>query len=256
MNFRGRSLSGFTLIEVAIVLCIIGVLSGIGIPAINSYIKHQKARKTEDHLEQILQSLTAYLLNNKSLPCPSNPKASAEDAGISGHNCSFEDTAVGLVPYKTLGIPEKIAKDGYHHWITYAVDPALSNPEIRYLNAPDDVVVLPNFVFCEVEGGAAPLNVTNSSKQSVLDPSSQTKDPIAVVLISHGPSGDGSFDDKGDRHPQASPDKETNADSTSNFVDRAPSFNKGDFFDDTVKWVTRNNLMALYGKQICVRRND
>ena len=255
MSFRGKSLSGFTLIEVAIVLCIIGVLSGIGIPAINSYIKHQKARKTEDHLEQILQSLTAYLLNNKSLPCPSNPKASAEETGTSDQNCSFEDTTVGLVPYRTLGIPEKIAKDGYHHWITYAVDPALSNPDIKYLNAPDDVV-LPNLVFCEVQSGATPLNVTGPDKQSVLDPSSQAKDPIALVLVSHGPSGDGSFDDKGDRRSPASPDKGTNADSTANFVDRTPSFNKGDFFDDTVKWVTRNNLMALYGKQICVRRND
>ena len=26
------------------------------------------------------------------------------------------------MPYADLGLPESVAKDGYHHWITYVVD--------------------------------------------------------------------------------------------------------------------------------------
>ncbi len=62
-----RKLSGFSLLEVAIVLCIIGIISGIGIPALNNFLKYQKIRKTEDHIEQIIQSLASYVLTKREL---------------------------------------------------------------------------------------------------------------------------------------------------------------------------------------------
>ena len=247
-----RRLSGFSLIEVAMVLCIIGVLSGLGIPALNSFLKYQKIRKTEDHMEQIFQSLTAYVLTNKRLPCPANPSAFAPESGISEANCLFTETFIGLVPYRTLGLPEKIAKDGYHNWITYAVDPVLTNSEIKSLNASSDSD-LPNTIFCEAEKSHIDLKVTNADKQPVLD-LEDSKDLIAVVLISHGASGQGSFDLKGEKRPTTSPDKAVNADTTSNFIDKGFSAAKENFFDDTVKWITRDNLMALYGKHPCKKR--
>ncbi|MBY0280880.1 MAG: prepilin-type N-terminal cleavage/methylation domain-containing protein [Alphaproteobacteria bacterium] len=247
-----RKLSGFSLIEVAMVLCIIGILSGIGIPALNNFLKFQKIRKTEDHMEQIFQSLTSYVLVNKRLPCPSKPGVSASENGISESNCLFSETFIGLVPYRTLGIPEKTAKDSYHNWITFAVNPSLTDSAIKSVNASYDSDS-PNTVFCEVEKGHIDLKVTNSEKQSVLDPES-SNDLIAVLLISHGTSGGGSFKSNGDRKETTSPDKTINADATPNFVDRRLSLAKENFFDDTVKWITRDNLMALYGKQPCKRR--
>ena len=247
-----RKLSGFSLLEVAIVLCIIGIISGIGIPALNNFLKYQKIRKTEDHIEQIIQSLASYVLTNNRLPCPAKPAASGAENGISEENCLFSDTFIGLVPYRTLGIPEKIAKDGYHNWITYAVNLPLTNSEIKSLNAVFDSDPR-DTVFCEIAKNHNDLKVINAEKQSVLDPENST-DLIAVVLISHGANGGGGFDLKGERKETNSPDKALNADITPNFIDRGLSLTKEDFFDDTVKWITRNNLMALYGKQPCKKR--
>lgn len=247
-----KRLSGFSLIEVAMVLCIIGVLSGIGIPTLNSFLKQQKVRKTEDHLEQILQSLTAYVLTNKRLPCPANPKACDEEAGVSEANCLFTETFIGLVPYRTLGIPEKVIKDGYHNLISYAVNPVLTNSEIKSLNASFESD-LPSTIFCEVEKGHIDLTVTNSKKQSVFM-TEDSKDLVALVLVSHGPSGQGSFDEKGERRKATNPDKITNSDDSVHFIDRQLSLAKENFFDDTVKWITRDNLMAIYGKTPCKRR--
>ena len=101
--------------------------------------------------------------------------------------------------------------------------------------------------------GHTDLKVTNAEKQPVLD-TEFSKDLIAIVLISHGASGSGSFDLKGERKETTSPDKMVNADTTPHFVDRGFSLAKEDFFDDTIKWITRDNLMALYGKQPCKRR--
>jgi prepilin-type N-terminal cleavage/methylation domain-containing protein len=247
-----RKLSGFSLIEVAMVLCIIGILSGIGIPALNNFLKYQKTRKTEDHLEQIFHSLASYVLTNKRLPCPAKPGEPAPENGISESNCLFSETFIGLVPYRTLGIPEKIAKDSYHNWITYAVNPSLTNSAIKSLNASHDSDS-PNTVFCEVEKSHIDLKVTNAEKQPVLDPEA-SNDLIAVVLISHGANGGGSFNLNGERKEATSPDKAINANASPDFIDRGFSLAKEDFFDDTVKWITRDNLMALYGKQPCKRR--
>lgn len=165
-----RRFSGFSLIEVAIVLCIIGILSGIGIPALNNFIKHQKIRKTEDHLELIFQSITSYVLTNKRLPCPAKPTAVGEERGISEPNCLFTEKFIGLVPYRTLGIPEKIVKDGYHNWITYAVNPVLTNTELNFINAPPTSSI-PHTAFCAVEKSHLDLKVTNAEKHSVFNSS-------------------------------------------------------------------------------------
>lgn len=244
-----RRLSGFSLIEVAIVLCIIGILSGISIPTLNTFSKHQKIRKTEEHLELILQSLASYVLTNKRLPCPANPTAIGEEKGVSEPNCLLSEKFIGLIPYRTLGIPEKIAKDGYHNWVTYAVNPVLTNTELRSINTPASSD-FSHTAFCSVEKSHVDLKVTNAEKQPVFNVA-DSKDFIAVVLVSHGAKSEGAFDFKGERRPTTSPDKALNADSSPNFVDRDFSLIKEDFFDDTVKWITRHNLMALYGKQPC-----
>ncbi len=236
-----HSLPGFTLIEIAIVMCIMGVLSGLGLPLLNQYIKQKRAQMSEDHLEKVMHSLATFVVIHKRLPCPADPAASPSEKGIEQESCSYKKAFRGIIPYRSLGIPEKIAKDGYHNWMTYAVNLDLTSLELKHLSTPDDTVP-PTAVFCEVKKGDNELNVKNSDHVSVVDSSS---DIIAFVLISHGQSG---------KQPSISgPDKTNNATSDQTFIDKPISLSKEDYFDDVVKWVTRDNLMAFYGRTPCHR---
>ncbi len=244
-----KALPGFSLLEMAIVLCIVGIIGGVSLPVLTATFKQQKIHRTEQNLAQIKQALASYVLNYKRLPCAAPPRYRPETAGLSEAH-----RMIGCVPYKTLGLPESVAKDGYHHWITYAVLPELTYAGLRYLMTPDSNEVAET-VFCEVKNSFTPLEVRNQYGQSVLSPASPT-DFIAFVLISHGASGQGSFDDEGQRRPTFHPDKIINARDDMVFIDRPVSMAGDNFFDDTVQWVTRDNLMAFYAQKPCQRRED
>ncbi len=54
-----KSQSGFTLIELMIVVAIIAILAAIAIPAYNEYIKEAKIAKVTDHYDEAVRSLKA-----------------------------------------------------------------------------------------------------------------------------------------------------------------------------------------------------
>lgn len=137
-----RNISGFTLVEMAIVLAIIG-LAGFAI--VNAYttlrVKTQKSL-TSVHLNLIQDALGAYAERNFRLPCPLRanyavaalePYGYEAGSGVNGGtipaNCP---TLEGMVPFKTLGLSEDIIKDGYGFPFTYRMgrstsrDPSLA----------------------------------------------------------------------------------------------------------------------------------
>ena len=242
-----KSLPGFSLLEIAIVLCIIGIIGGFGLPALTNMLNQQKIQRTEHHLNQITQALASYVLSHKHLPCAAAPGSSGESTGTS-ENSRF----IGLVPFRTLGLPETVAKDGYRHWITYAVVLDLTNTEHLMMPSVD---TLPERTFCEVINPHTEIQVRNQQGHSVLSGNSRG-DFIAFVLVSHGPKGEGAFTDAGSRKPTSSPDKAVNVGDDLVFIDRLPSASPDNFFDDTVRWVTRNNLMAIYGQKPCQQPED
>ncbi len=228
-----------------------GVLSGLGLPLLNQYIKQKRTQTSEDHLEKIIQSLAAFVTTYKRLPCPANPAGGLNEKGVEQASCQYTKTFRGIVPYRSLGIPEKVAKDGHHNWITYAVSLDLTSLELKHLNTTDDTVPT-TAVFCEVKKNENELEVKNGDNLPVIDSSS---DMIAFVLISHGQSGQGSFDQNGKIRQSINSDKMTNATSMQTFIDKPIILSKENYFDDMVKWVTRDNLMAFYGKTPCHRIN-
>ncbi len=54
-----RSQSGFTLIELMIVVAIIAILAAIAIPAYNQYIREARMAKVTDHYDEAVRSIKA-----------------------------------------------------------------------------------------------------------------------------------------------------------------------------------------------------
>ena len=64
---------GFSLLELAIVLLIVGLLLGGLIMPLGSRMDQQRIDTTRQQLEQIREALTGYALANDALPCPATP---------------------------------------------------------------------------------------------------------------------------------------------------------------------------------------
>lgn len=242
MIYIKRTVKAFSLLEMALVLSIMGIISAYAIPALLHARSAARWKETDAKLEAITYALAGYAQLNKRLPYPANPEANTSNMGME----SPEHT-VGLIPYRTLGIQQSDAKDGFQHWISYSVEAGLTStqrqdPNSRKANVkasvPND-----NHPLCLSSPAHEPLSVRNEHGESMLDV--RLNDLIAFVLVTHGPSGAGSFNDKGKRC-DATGDKLANTNGIT-FVDRPISKD----FDDRIRWVSRNNLMAVYLKQPC-----
>lgn len=240
----------FSLIEMALVLSILGIISAYAIPVLLQMRTTARWRETDAKIESIVYALASYAQVEQRLPYPADPLAAGENAGN-----EQPGRVTGILPYRTLGIQTSDAKDGFHHWISYSASQDLTADLKRFSSqmktsgasgarySSVDMNDNGNPI-CQVPCRSWRLDVQNAQGQSMFE-SSRHNDFIAFVLVSHGPSGAGSFDDAGQRR-SATGDKLRNL-GTTPFIDR--SITKE--YDDRVRWISRNNLMAMYAKQPC-----
>jgi prepilin-type N-terminal cleavage/methylation domain-containing protein len=92
---------GFTLVEMAIVLLIIGLLLSGGINLLSTTSENANYKQTQNTLQEIKDTLVTYYAINKRLPCPDSiaPFDGKEDA-----SCTTPASLRGYLPYATLGI--------------------------------------------------------------------------------------------------------------------------------------------------------
>lgn len=112
---------GSLLLEIAVALSILGVVSGFlitkGIVA-NRAIRMQT---TKNNIEYVKTALAAYLANYYRLPRPSHD-ASGLEITAATRLADF----VGTIPYSTLGIAKKYTLDGNAKPLIYIVEPMLT----------------------------------------------------------------------------------------------------------------------------------
>lgn len=99
--------SGFTLVEMAVVLTIVGLLLGALLLPLSAQMQLRQLNETRQRLAQINDALIGYVLLNGRLPCPSfeeNPL----NANYGIEDCSpvgFTPEDEGYLPWRTLGVP-------------------------------------------------------------------------------------------------------------------------------------------------------
>ena len=143
-----KNSKGFTLLEVAIAISIIGVICG-GLMSYFSVINKIKYEKiTRDNIETVAIALAAFVAQNYRLPKASDT-FNGEEGSNNGH----------YVPYKAIGIANKIAKDAHGVPLIYAVEQELTN-NFDCIHEND----ITSYGFCrKISKPAIVVNHTNNS---------------------------------------------------------------------------------------------
>jgi len=239
------------------VLAVLAVVIGAMVPSFLSIRVAEQARNTAQNLKTVMNTIAAFVQSSGCVPCPV-PAIQAFDVathgfagGRTGTACGACDNAVGLVPFRSLGMPESFAKDAYGHWLTYAVDTTLAG----YVPTAPNIQPVGDKGLCSFTSPATPVNVRLSNGSS--------QNNIAVMLLSHGANGYGAYRNQPEnptdrfQFPSTSPTCSTNAASeqcnaTSNPTYVASLAAKGDNpFDDVYLYLDRNALVTYLGNAGC-----
>jgi len=234
MAIRRNKQTGFTLVEIAVVLVIVGLLVGSFIGTFSDRIDATRRDKTITDLEEIKQVLIAHAFSqaNPYLPCPDIdvPPDGFEDrtAGI----CDAAG-AVGILPWRNLGMGHEDAWGArYSYWVSanYSVDTGflLTSPDAAAGNAA-----------IETRVGNAALNIVQNA---------------VAVVFSHGKNSLGGVSIEGVNRPaipalgNGHDDEIENVDADFTFMSRSPSeegsLAVGGVFDDIVVWINSYELKA------------
>lgn len=113
-----RRQQGFSLVEMAIVLVILGLLIGGGFSTLGPYLDNAKQSHTMGSLVNTKKALLNYVKVNYYMPCPDTNNDGNEDR-VSGLACT---SSVGTIPFNSLGLGAGIASDEFGNVFAYGVD--------------------------------------------------------------------------------------------------------------------------------------
>jgi prepilin-type N-terminal cleavage/methylation domain-containing protein len=183
MHLSHSHRSGFSLIELSIVLVIIGLMVGGIMSAMNQDARQKSQKDLNAKMDAIENALMDYVQRNGRLPCPSNPSNIVSDtafgteqgvAGVCSGNTNLTNSVMGgVVPVRTLAVPDDTMFDPWGGRFTYAVD-------IRYTASSAFINTYPT----DTTYGTIQINDTAGNTRNTQS--------IAVIL-SHGPNGHGAY---------------------------------------------------------------
>jgi prepilin-type N-terminal cleavage/methylation domain-containing protein len=224
--------SGFTLLEMAVVLVVLAlILGGILVP-LSTQIEQRQIGNTQKMLEEVKEALIGYVLSRPiaervHLPCPDRttagpgtPNDGIEDFDVASGLCVVPE---GNLPWATLGVPEL---DSWGGRFRYRVDDAFSR------RAPAS----PTLSLSSV--GSLQVCQTSACAVAVTN--------VPAVILSGGKN-------RGNCANPSCTDETENSDGDDRFVARTitPTGSSAGEFDDVVVWISQN---ILFNRLIAAER--
>ncbi len=244
--------TGFSLIEMAVVLLIVGLLLGGLMLPLSAKIDDQKFSTTRKTLLEVREALVGYALANGALPCPATP-ASNGTASVAGGGCTRQH---GFVPAVTLGLlgaqnRDQLLLDAWSNPVRYSVSASDADGDSNW-----DFVVPGEMRNVQIANLAPDLDVCTtalgSTASACAGAATTTTATAPVVIYSMGK----------DWAAFTSADQQENVGATLGggptaqnypvaadgvWVLRTRSAAPGAEFDDLVTWISQH---ALYGRLV------
>ncbi|MCB9988439.1 MAG: prepilin-type N-terminal cleavage/methylation domain-containing protein [Rhodospirillales bacterium] len=189
--------SGFSLIEIAVVLVILGLLIPPLVIAYNVTMQRIKYQKTRAAFSSVEGAINLFVVNNGRYPVPASLAGSEGDAwyGTEGNNATPElctsatwfasdgmcvtntvpEILIGAVPFDALGLEPENTEDYWHRKLLYAVtrSQATAGSYIPKLAAGSGITAM-----AYGDMAAAPANLPGA---------------YDMVLVSFGENGEGAY---------------------------------------------------------------
>jgi prepilin-type N-terminal cleavage/methylation domain-containing protein len=219
-----RRQDGFSLVEMAVVMVIAGLMIGGLLAPLSVQMEQRRIAETRAALDEARDALAGFALRNGYLPCPAVSASNGlEDR--SGNACRAGKRQ-GFLPWATLGVGKLDSWGRLYH---YSVAPAFADSGQRFgLRSPRDITIATR----DAQGNLVAASAIND---------------IPAVVLSHGKNGAGGFGDSGTAVAAApNIDERTNASANGiAFVARLPADNPavpGGEYDDLLAWLSPNVL--------------
>ncbi|PKO44608.1 MAG: general secretion pathway protein GspH [Betaproteobacteria bacterium HGW-Betaproteobacteria-22] len=207
MKLNLHKAQGFSLVEMAVVLVIVGLLiAGLAVP-VTAQLDQRNYSDTQKELIALTDALIGFALSNFALngkphlPCPDSDNDGLENREVTGL-CT---NAQGNIPWATLALGKQ---DSWDQAYIYRVTPAFADSAIGFtLSTVRDIQILDG-------AGGNPL-ASN----------------VPAVIVSKGKTGNG-----------AGADETENTNGDAIFVSHNLSNAAGNEFDDLLAWVPASIL--------------
>ena len=232
---RSRA-SGFTLIELTIVLVIVALLIGGMLVPLSAQRDLGRASETQKQLAEIKEALLGFAVANGRLP---RPATSLADGAENPSLCADDAACTGYLPWVVLGVKKT---DAWSKMIRYSVTPAYANASFSLATVGSKKVQTRD------SAGSASYLIGVGGACSVASPCAP------AVIYSAGKNNWGVSEDGSAFSDESADnvDEDANAVATTLFFARDPStVANGGPFDDIVTWLSPN---ILYSRMISANR--
>lgn len=206
-----RFSNGFTMIEIAIVMIIIGAFISFGVGMVGTLFKGNRFKQTKVTVKNAKDALMGYALKNNRFPCPDTDGDGVEDCSYTPSS-PFKDTRL---PYVTINIK---GKDSYMNQLYYDVNDETVNSKTLTSTS------MTGYDFCTI------LKNITGYPRITQNAGSSYSSAAAIVLSSS---------------ENRSLDISINSTDTRDFETKGIT----DDFDDIVDWINPNTLLAELGCQ-------
>jgi prepilin-type N-terminal cleavage/methylation domain-containing protein len=228
---------GFTLVEMAIAVLVIGLILGSVLVPLSRQVEQRQIANTQAALDEIREALLGFALAKGYLPCPAVSATNGQEARTAG--ACTGGIRQGFLPWETLGASKL---DGWGNIFRYSVTLAYASSA-----APFSLTTAPDITIQTRTSAGALSNLTNANT-------------VVAVVLSLGKNGNGGNNDQGvaqalpSTWPGSYADENTNASGSTTFVSRVRqdqgALGTGGEFDDIIVWLP---VFTLFNRMVTAR---